>query len=356
MLRLENINKAQDGETYLESISYNFESGKLYTILGRTGSGKTSLLRALIGLLPLDEGKIFLDSRDITKIPIWKRDMAMVYQQFINYPHLNVLNNVAFPLLRKGMTRRTANAKAHNVLTLLGMERMEKRKPAELSGGQQQRVALARSLVKETKILMMDEPLVNLDYKLREQLREQFPQILESNHQSVILYATTEPREAMQLGDEILIMHEGRIVDSGQPDALFNTPKNITVAKLIGDPPISIFPAHMAEKQIELVGGISIDGAGLALPGNGQYLLGVRAEKVHLGGKFHAQVALSEITGSETVVHLRLPFGNMIMLLEGVVGFEPDEEINVGFVARDLFFFDIAGNLLLSPKNSEKLT
>jgi len=354
MLELRNVSRTVDGEVHLADINYTFEAGKFYTILGRTGSGKTSLMRALMGLIPLDTGQVVLNGKDITTEPVWSRKMAMVYQQFINYPHLSVLDNVAFPLRRMGVAKAQARAKAEEFLKAVGLEDMLHRRPGQLSGGQQQRVALARALVKESQTLMLDEPLVNLDYKLREQLREQFPMILERNRNSVILYATTEPREAMQLGDEILVMHEGRIIDSGPPETLFDRPANIKVATIMGDPPISAFPGVIEGDTLKLKGGISIPGVRRELPGDGEYLVGIRPADVSADGPIAAQVAMSEVSGSETVVHLFTPFGDVLMLSQGVSSYEPDEEIQIGFVPEDLYFFSKVGDLISAPNGEER--
>ena len=349
MLEMRNVTRTVDGEVHLAGLDFTFEAGKFYAILGRTGSGKTSLMRALMGLVELDRGQVLLDGRDITTQPVWGRKMAMVYQQFINYPHLNVLDNVAFPLRRQGMARAVARDKAREVLDLVGLGGMLDRRPAQLSGGQQQRVALARALVKEARTLMLDEPLVNLDYKLREQLREQFPRIVERNRNSIILYATTEPREAMQLGDEILVMHEGRIVDAGDPESMFRSPSNTVVAELMGDPPISFFRGRVEGGTVHLPGGMQISGLARDVPLAGEYTIGIRPEDLRLGGPLPARVTMSEISGSETVVHLELPFGDVLMLSQTVTLHEPDDVLDVGIAAEDLYFFTLQGDLVSAP-------
>ena len=163
----------------------------IYTILGRTLSGKTTLLKTIAGLLNPDKGAIQFEDKDFLKVPVWERNVAMVYQQFINYPHLNVFENVAFPLRQRKVGNQEINDVVLKSLKSVGLEGYEKRKIQELSGGQQQRVSLARSLVKNAKILLLDEPLVNLDYKLREQLREEFKNIF-----SCLLYTSPSPRDA----------------------------------------------------------------------------------------------------------------------------------------------------------------
>ena len=211
MLQVDQLTTA-DPKVSLQDISFQFDAGNIYTILGRTGAGKTELLRALMGLNPLVEGDIQLDGQSIAKRPVKDRSMSLVYQQFINYPHLSVLDNVAFPLRRQGKKKAEAQLLAAKMLTTVGLGDFLQRRPAQLSGGQQQRVALARAMVKKSRILMLDEPLANLDYKLREQLREEFPRLVAGNDDSVILYTTTEPREAMELGNTMIVMTDGRIV------------------------------------------------------------------------------------------------------------------------------------------------
>ena len=237
MLQIDHLTTA-DAKVTLDDVSFVFEAGKIYTILGRTGAGKTELLRALMGLNPLTVGTVKLDEEDITERPIRARNMSLVYQQFINYPHLSVLDNVAFPLRRQGKDKAEAHALAGQMLTTVGLGEFLQRRPAQLSGGQQQRVALARAMVKQSRILMLDEPLANLDYKLREQLREEFPRLVADNVESVILYTTTEPRECMELGNTMIVMHDGRVIASGAPADLFAHPPTKDTASVISDPPI----------------------------------------------------------------------------------------------------------------------
>ena len=173
----ENITYKPDHQYHLNDVSFNFKKGNLYTILGRTLSGKTTFLKTIAGLLNPDSGNLSFEDNDFIKIPVWERNVAMVYQQFINYPHLNVYENIIFPLKQRKISEDQIKKDVEEALKTVGLVGFENRKIQELSGGQQQRVALARSLAKKAKILLLDEPLVNLDYKLREQLREEFKRI-----------------------------------------------------------------------------------------------------------------------------------------------------------------------------------
>ena len=162
----ENLSFKPENEYYLNDISLEFKAGNLYTLLGRTLSGKTSFLKTIAGLQPLDSGQITFEGKDFNSIPVWKRNVAMVYQQFINYPHLTVFDNIAFPLKQRKMKSSDIKNEVSSAIQKVGLQGFEKRKIQELSGGQQQRVALARSLAKKAKILLLDEPLVNLDLSL----------------------------------------------------------------------------------------------------------------------------------------------------------------------------------------------
>ena len=343
MLTLENLSTS-DAKLPLKSLTANFEAGKIYTILGRTGAGKTELLRTLIGLDPISEGTIHLDGSDLVSTPIRAREMAMVYQQFINYPHLDVLDNVAFPLRRKKLAKASARAKARDALAIVGLAGFEARMPSELSGGQQQRVALARAIVKHARILLMDEPLANLDYKLREQLREEFPRLLHENAEGIILYSTTEPAEAMQLGDELIVMHEGRIVAQGDPAALFDAPPSVDVARVISDPPISICAGEICDGALLLSDGSSAGTTGLTLPKDGPVQIAIRPDALTIGGDIYATVKLAEFSGSDTIVHLQLPFGEAVMLVDGIHEFHAGTRLDVALDPHALLLFSQAGD------------
>ena len=204
-LSVENIGKVVDGEPHLQDINLTMQKGSFNLLLGPTLSGKTTLLRLLAGLDRPTTGRIAMGGRDLLSVPIWKRNVSMVYQQFINYPHLDIFENIAFPLRRARLSKAEIDAKVMKVAGTLGIEELMKRSPGELSGGQQQRVALARALVKGADLLLLDEPLINLDYKLREELRDEFTNIFAANKDTIVIYSTTEPLEALHLGGDILV-------------------------------------------------------------------------------------------------------------------------------------------------------
>jgi glycerol transport system ATP-binding protein len=340
-----------DPKVSLNDVSFLFEAGKIYTILGRTGAGKTELLRALMGLNPLAAGDIHLDGTDISERPIRARNMSLVYQQFINYPHLSVLDNVAFPLRRQGKKKPEAQALATDMLASVGLGDFLERRPAQLSGGQQQRVALARAMVKKSRILMLDEPLANLDYKLREQLREEFPRLVAANSDSVILYTTTEPREAMELGNTMIIMHNGSIVASGPPAELFAHPPTIDAASVISDPPISFISGFVRNNELFFAEGKPAPSDGLVLPSDGPVTIALRPDAIEPNGPLQATIGLSEFSGSETIIHLDFDFGRAIMLVEGIGSFEVGETLKVSIQAEHIMLFAPNGRNITTRSN-----
>ena len=219
----ENISYKPDNEYHLNNISFNFKKGNLYTILGRTLSGKTTLLKTIAGLINPNSGSMHFEDKNFSEIPVWERNVAMVYQQFINYPHMNVYENIIFPLKQRKVSDEQIKKDVNEALNTVGLVGFENRKIQELSGGQQQRVALARSLAKKAKILLLDEPLVNLDYKLREQLREEFKRIFSEgfSQETILIYSTTDPQEVMELNGEVIVLDEGKILQKGPAIELF---------------------------------------------------------------------------------------------------------------------------------------
>ena len=348
----ENLSYKLTEELQLRKISFNFEKGKLYTILGRTLSGKTTLLKTIAGLLMPDSGTINFEGKNFLEIPVWERNIAMVYQQFINYPHLNVFENIAFPLKQRGLDSQKINDEVFNSLKLVGLEGYEKRKIQELSGGQQQRVSVARSLVKNAKILLLDEPLVNLDYKLREQLREEFKKIFINgiSEESIVVFSTTDPREAMELNGEVIVLDEGRVLQVGAAKEIFENPKNLKVAAISNDPPMNILKADIVSNQI------MFEGIGIDIPNhlskikNKNFNLGIRACDIQLNEKgFEFEVELAEISGSETLLHLTRGDTKIITSIEEVMNFNIHDKVKINFNKSKVYAFNESGILASSP-------
>ena len=348
----ENLSYKLTEELQLRKISFNFEKGKLYTILGRTLSGKTTLLKTIAGLLMPDSGTIKFEGKNFLEIPVWERNIAMVYQQFINYPHLNVFENIAFPLKQRGLDSQKINDEVFNSLKLVGLEGYEKRKIQELSGGQQQRVSLARSLVKNAKILLLDEPLVNLDYKLREQLREEFKNIFSQglSEESIVIFSTTDPREAMELNGEVIVLDEGKVLQVGPAKEIFENPKTLKVAEISNDPPMNILKTNIDSNKIKFEG-IEIDIPNhLSNIKDKNFNLGIRASDIELSDKgFEFEVELAEISGSETLLHLTRGSAKIITSIEEVMNFNIHDKVKIDFNINKLYAFEESGILASSP-------
>lgn len=355
-LSLSHVTVGTPENPILTDISYTFEPGKIYVIIGRTAAGKTSLMRTIAGLLQIDDGEIQFEGNNLDEVPIWERSVAMVYQQFINYPNQSVLSNVLFPLRRAGVAKEEARERALKAIEKVGLSEFIDRKPGQLSGGQQQRVAIARALVRKTEILLLDEPLMNLDYKLREQLREEFRTLFGSSSSSVTIYATTEPAEAIFLGDEILVIHEGKIVQSGLPNYVYENPRSIDVAQIINDPPMTILPVQIVGSELKIG-----DSLRFAVPKHlqahkeGRYHVGIRASELSLGtsagNSESGAMTLVEISGSETLIYVKLSAGDVVVQLEGIHDYHVGDKVSVVVPPERIFLFDQNGQLLAAPGN-----
>jgi len=348
----EKLSYKPDEQFHLNEVSFNFKKGNIYTILGRTLSGKTTLLKTIAGLLTPDSGGIQFEDKDFLKVPVWERNIAMVYQQFINYPHLNVFENVAFPLKQRKVDDQEINDEVLKSLKSVGLEGYENRKIQELSGGQQQRVSLARSLVKNAKILLLDEPLVNLDYKLREQLREEFKNIFSQglSEESIVIFSTTDPREAMELNGEVIVLDEGKVLQVGPAKDIFENPKTLKVAEISNDPPMNILQANMDSNKIKFEG-IEVDvPSHLNNVKDKNFNLGIRASNIELSDNgFEFEVELAEISGSETLLHLKRGNAKIITSIEEVMNFNINDKVKINFNIDKVYAFNDNGILVSSP-------
>ena len=347
-----NITYKPDNQFHLKDVSFDFKKGNLYTILGRTLSGKTTFLKTIAGLLTPDTGELSFEDKDFRKIPVWERNVAMVYQQFINYPHLNVYENIIFPLKQRKLSEEQIKIDVEDALKTVGLVGFENRKIQELSGGQQQRVALARSLAKKAKILLLDEPLVNLDYKLREQLREEFKRIFSEglSQDTILIYSTTDPQEVMELNGEVIVLDEGKVLQKGAAKEIFENPKNLKVAEISNDPPMNIF------KGIKSSNELNFENISINLPAyfknleDQNYYFGIRASEIKLDNKGEEfEIELAEISGSETLLHLKRGDSKIIALIEEVMNFRIHEKVKVKFNENKFYAFNNNEELVSSP-------
>lgn len=358
-LELENISKKYGAEDHLYPLSLALVPGTINVLLGTTRAGKTSLMRVMAGLDRPSHGRVLVDGQDVTGVPVRRRNLAMVYQQFINYPSFSVFDNIASPLRLQRVAEGEVRKRVLDMAERLHITAHLQRVPAELSGGQQQRCALARALIKNADLLLLDEPLVNLDYKLREELRKELSDLF-ADGRTTVVYATTEPLEALQLGGHTVVLHEGRLLQHGKTLDVFNAPSSVQSARTFSDPPINLIEASVdADGRAQMA-------AGLAIPLNPaqrqaareKVTLGLRAHSLRLAPEhaddfaFDAEVDLSEISGSETYVHLHRGSIGLVAQLTGVHNLEPGSACKVYCRPDELFVFDSAGALLFAPQGA----
>ncbi len=355
-LALRKIDRIVEQEIHLKDINFELESGSRYVILGRTLAGKTTLLRVMAGLdRPSNkDGQVLVNEQDVTGMSVRKRNVAMVYQQFINYPSLNIYRNIASPL--RDLPKDEVDKRVRHAASILHIDHLLDRLPAELSGGQQQRTAIARALVKDTDLLLLDEPLVNLDYKLREELRAELLSIF-ADRESIVVYTTTEPSEALMLGGNIIIMHEGRILQMGPTTEVYQKPATTQVAEVFSDPPINFVRADVADGQANLRIGISFPLTGrLKELAPGTYQFGIRSHNFSLHQEssddlaIESTVDLAEINGSQTFVHFHYRDRSLVLEEEGVHPHKVGSNIKVYAQPRDFYVFDEAGGLTMAPE------
>lgn len=232
-LRIENLKKIFEENRGIEKIDFSIEKGELISLLGPSGCGKTTLLNIIGGFLKPDNGKIYLEDRDITDIPPEKRDISTVFQSYALFPHMNVLENIKYGLKYKKLTKKEQNELALEYLKIVGLDGYEKKSIQELSGGQQQRVALARALVLYPKILLLDEPFSNLDAKLKISMREELKE-LQKNLKISMIFVTHDQEEALSISDKVVVMNNGKIEQIGTPEEVYYSPINEYVANFIG--------------------------------------------------------------------------------------------------------------------------
>jgi len=340
-LTLNNVCRTVNGEVHLSDVSVSLSAGSFNVLLGRTLAGKTSLMRLMAGLDKPDSGQILMHGENVSGVPVQRRNVSMVYQQFINYPHLTVFENIASPLRVARKPTSEINIKVREIASLLHIEEHLKRFPLELSGGQQQRTAMARALVKDASLILFDEPLANLDYKLREELRTELRDLFKES-KTVVVYATTEPSEALALGGVTTLMHQGRVIQSGLAHEVYAKPNNVIAAELFSEPALNMLdPFDSQSKPNEL--------------------LAIRPEHITLLATQPTDLALeltvdvAEISGSETFLHMHkstakrghdYQLQEIVARLRGIHQYQTGDIVKAYFPQTKLFHFDVDGNTI----------
>jgi len=362
MLEFINVSKVVSGQTHIHPTNLVLERGTLNVLLGPTLSGKTSLLRLMAGLDKPTSGSVRFNGENVTGLPVQRRNVAMVYQQFINYPSMTVYENIASPLRVAGESADVIDREVKKVADLMRLSPLLDRLPLSLSGGQQQRTALARAIVKKASLVLLDEPLANLDYKLREEMREELPKIFAASG-SIFVYATTEPSEALLLGGNTATLHQGRVSQFGKTVSVYRNPRDLITARTFSDPPINTHTAVKEGKNFVLLekeaGGkgkatkITLPvPAHLATVADGPVTLGVQPHHLSLEEPYakapslKVKTQVSEIAGSESFVHVLFGDKRWVILEHGVRNIDPDLDIDVYLDTRHLMAFGSDGMTL----------
>ncbi len=359
---LKNIKKVYDKNVVaVDDFNLEIADKEFVVLVGPSGCGKSTTLRMVAGLEEISEGELFIDDRLVNAVAPKDRDIAMVFQNYALYPHMTVYENMAFALKLRKVKKAEIDAKVQQAAEILGITELLKRKPKALSGGQRQRVAIGRAIVREPKVFLMDEPLSNLDAKLRNQMRAELIKLRE-RIDTTFIYVTHDQVEAMTLGDRIVIMKDGFIQQIGAPQDVFNRPANKFVAGFIGSPQMNFFPAELVLAGSDYY--VRVAGAEFKLPSDklkilrnkgqkpGEVMLGIRPEHISLAkadesNAVKARVDVSEMMGSEIYLHVAADGRDVVIRvqitdLNGAV-FTPGKENHVYFhIPEDLIhLFDV---------------
>ncbi|NCF35050.1 MAG: ATP-binding cassette domain-containing protein [Gammaproteobacteria bacterium] len=348
-IEMHNISLRVGAETHIYTTDLSLEAGQFNILLGTTLSGKTTLMRLMAGLEKPTTGELRVNGENVTGIPVQKRSVAMVYQAFINYPSFTVYDNIASPLKVAGLPRNEIDEKVRRFADLLKLTPMLDRLPSELSGGQQQRTALARALVKGAELVLLDEPLANLDYKLREELRDELPRMFADTGATVV-YATSEPLEALMLGGYTATLNEGRVVQFGQTSTIYRQPRNLESARVFSDPPVNIATIEKRGNTAYLNDTVSwkVPSKLAGMP-DGKYKIGLRPHHLspEFGGvKVNGQVQIAEISGSESIIRVNIEGNNWVSEAHGVHSFGFGQSAAFFFDAERCFYFDANEKLI----------
>ncbi|MEM1610384.1 MAG: ABC transporter ATP-binding protein [Sulfolobales archaeon] len=344
----------------VDNISLDVRKGEFLVLLGPSGCGKSTTLRIIAGLEKPDSGRVYIDGVDVTDLPPRERNIAMVFQNYALYPHMKVFDNIAFPLKLKRLPKEEIRKRVKMIAEMLKIEDLLDRYPRQLSGGQQQRVALARALVKEPRVFLLDEPLSNLDAKLRLYMRVEL-RALQKKTGITTIYVTHDQAEAMSMGDRLAVMNAGRIIQVGTPDEVYSSPEDLFVAGFLGSPPMNLF-----EAKVEALGSsiilysegitIKLEKSFIKNPALTKYskvIVGIRPEKIFLSktrletSVGRGVIHIVEKLGGDIIYNIRI--GRETLLKARTVamhtpeheGFAENEEVWINAKPEDLYFYDV---------------
>ena len=334
-------------EVHIHPTTLSLEAGGFNVLLGTTLSGKTTLLRLMAGLETPSKGEVWFEGENVTGVAVQKRSVSMVYQQFINYPNFTVFDNIASPLRVMKTPKDELDERVNTIAKMLKLDRFLSRLPAELSGGQQQRTALARALIKNSKLVLLDEPLANLDYKLREELRDEMPRLFADTGATVV-YSTTEPMEALILGGHTATLHEGSVTQYRRTIEGYRLPDNLISARVFSDPPINVARVERRDDYLFLNDSVYWPVPDkLKSRGEQAYLVAIRPHHLTLEAGKNANipvdgiVKVAELSGSDSVIHIDVDGRNWVSEVHGIHGFNNRDAIRIYMqIDKCLYFSD----------------
>ena len=328
--------KKYDSKVVIDNIDLEIKDKEFIVLVGASGCGKSTILRMIAGLEEITGGDILIGDKKVNDIPPKDRDIAFVFQSYALYPHMTVRENIAFGLKMRKVPKDEIEKKVKEAAEILNLTEYLERKPKQLSGGQRQRVALGRAIVRNPKVFLMDEPLSNLDAKLRVQMRSEIKKLHEKL-QTTFIYVTHDQTEALTMGDRIVVLDKGKIQQVAPPEEIYNNPANTFVAGFVGSPQMNFIQAEISGGQAEFAG-VKAKIAGL--PNSGTVTLGIRPEKMVCGGniKFSAKVDMYELLGSEKIVYFNIGTSKCSAKLPP--DYEIKNEIKLSIKAEDIYLFD----------------
>lgn len=354
---LKNIVKRYGKTEVVHSINLEIQDSEFIVLVGPSGCGKSTTLRMIAGLEEVSDGEIKIGDRVVNNVPPKDRNVAMVFQNYALYPHMNVFNNMSFGLRLKKTPKAEIQERVTNAAKILNIENLLDRKPSELSGGQRQRVAMGRAIVRNPEIFLFDEPLSNLDAKLRTQMRVEIKQ-LHQRVKNTIIYVTHDQIEAMTLGDRIVVMRDGYIEQVGNPIELFQNPVNTFVAGFIGNPPMNLTDAEVVSEgkglMLSLKGGTKIpipEKGNMQITSGQKVVMGLRTEDINLNSEdasdnpdwtYDATIDVTEPLGSETYAHLDFTGSKIIGRCEGRTILKAGDKVKISLNLDHLHIFDAA--------------
>jgi multiple sugar transport system ATP-binding protein len=347
-IRLDRVGKSFGGMTVVKDLDLTIHAGEFFTFVGPSGCGKSTLLNLIAGLEPVTSGTILFDGKPVNALTPKERDVAMVFQSYALYPHMTVFGNIAFPLVMQKMPKDTVEAEVHHVARLLGLGELLEKRPKDLSGGQRQRVALGRAIIRKPKVFLMDEPLSNLDARLRIEMRAE----IKGLHRRLgitTVYVTHDQAEAVGLSDRLAVLHEGTIQQCDEPRVVYRRPSNTFVAGFIGSPPMNFIAISVTSAEplkINCLGRQCSSGA-MHVPDGARLIAGLRPEDLHARpapeeDTVEAVVLAAEPAGPLTWVEARQGDAAVRASAGADARFMPGDRVHLRFECRNLVLFDAA--------------